>query len=331
MGRGRQDNAKDRGTEDMKNFVMSNIWAGKWNDSPGVGHEFRNWLTGYNIAEYYGLTFVHSPFAGDHVVPESKWKTVGRVDVPVERWEEFLNFGRDELTLQDLPDKIRIVELPKIACHASVDNQQFAKIIKDNKSSDEPILFTCPFNQFLSMRWKLYLDNRFKNKYWNRRKCDPIPTPFLSDRISVGIHIRRCDVNELRYPDRFLSNAYYETIIKHILSLFPRADIHIYSDAVDIEEFANLEQLPNTTFHLCTDVFETFHSLVTSDIYVMGTGSWAILTAHLSRGVKITTEWNDAWNKFPANQGIVPVTKNGNFSVQLLATELEKQNEIRNA
>lgn len=308
----------------MKNFLMPNIWSGKWNDSPGVGHEFRNWLTGYNVADYYNLTFIHSPFAGSHVVPPDKWATVGRVDVPVEKWEKFLNFGKDELAPQDLPDGILTIELPKIACHASVNNQQFANVISSNAANKEPVLFTCPFNQFLSMRWNLYRTNRFKNKYWNQRKCDPVTTPFSSGRISVGVHIRRCDVNERRYPDRFLSNAYYETIIKHILSLFPDADIHIYSDATSIDEFSNLAQLPNTTFHLCTDVFETFHSLVSSDVYVMSTGSWAILTAHLSKGVKITTDWNDAWNKFPKNTEIIPTSKQGVFSGPNLSKQIKE-------
>lgn len=308
----------------MQHFVVPNIWAGKWDDSPGIGHEFRNWLTGYNVANYYNLTFVHSPFVGNHVVPPDKWKTVGRVDVPVKKWEKFLSFGQDELVRQDLPDDIRIIELPKIMCHADVSNPQFAQIIVSYKQTNEPILFTCPFNQFLSMRWNLYRNNKFRNKYWDQRICNPVQTPFTTDRISIGVHIRRCDVNAQRYPDRFLSNSYYEKILKQILGLYPDADIHIYSDATSIDEFTQLTQLPNTIFHLCTDVFESFHSLVASDIYVMSTGSWAILTAHLNKGIKIATDWNDAWNKFPADIDVVPVNKQGVFNISSLEKKLDQ-------
>lgn len=311
----------------MKHLVIPNIWAGKWDDSPGIGHEFRNWLTGYNIADYYGLRFVHSPFAGSHVVPPDKWKTVGRVDVPVEKWEKFLNLGRDELIRENLPDNIRIVQLPKIVCHASVSNTQFAQIIASHNGTNEPILFICPFNQFLSMRWNMYRHNRFQDRYWDQRIYDPIPTPFTPDRTSVGVHIRRCDVNPQRYPDRFLSNAYYEKILKQILELYPDADIHIYSDASTTVEFVQLTQLPNTTFHLCTDVFESFHSLVSSDIYVMSTGSWAILTAHLSKGIKIATDWNDAWNKFPADIDVVPVNKQGILDIPSLEKKFDQIGE----
>jgi hypothetical protein len=117
-----------------------------------------------------------------------------------------------------------------------------------------------------------------------------------------------------------LSNTYYEKILKTILAKYPNADIHIYSDADSVNEFTQLAILPNTTFHLCTDVFESFHALVASDIYVMSTGSWAILTAHLNKGIKIATDWNSAWNNFPADVDIITANKQGNFDI----TKLEK-------
>lgn len=314
----------------MKHFLIPNIWEGKWDDSPGVGHEFRNWLTGYNLADYHNLTFVHAPFVGSHVVPENKWKTVGRVDVPVERWESFLNFGQNELIRQDLPEDIDVVQLPKIVCHANANNPQFTNIIKSYNKHDKSILFVCPFNQFLSMRWNLYRHNRFKDKYWNKRIHDPISIPFANDRISVGVHIRRCDVNPRRYPDRFLPNSYYEKILKQILELYSNADIHIYSDAASMNEFVQLSKLPNTTFHLCTDVFESFHSLVASDIYVTSTGSWAILTSCLNKGIKITTAWNDAWNKFPTDIDVVPTNKHGIFDKSVLMEKLSQNKEKKN-
>lgn len=308
----------------MKHFLIPNIWEGKWDDSPGVGHEFRNWLTGYNIANYYDLTFVHSPFVGDHVVPPEKWYTVGRVDVPVKKWEKFLNFGQNALTRQDLPKDIRVVRLPKVICHANVNNPQFFQMIKSYTKSDELVLFVCPFNQFLSMRWNLYRNNTFKDQYWNRRVYDPISTPFVSDRINIGVHIRRCDVNPKRYPDRFVPDIYYERILKQIIKLYPDANIHIYSDAESIDEFPQLVRLPNITFHLRTDVFETFHSLVSADIYITGNGSWTILTSYLSRGIKITTEWNNAWNNFPTDIDIVPANKQGAFNESVLKEKLMK-------
>jgi hypothetical protein len=306
----------------MTKYLIPNIWSGKPDDSPGIGHEFRNWLTGYNIADYYKLKFVHSPFAGDHVVPPDKWYTVGRVDVPVKQWESFLNFGKNELTIEDLPKDIKTIQLPRIGCHTNVSSHQFDKII--NNHYNENILFKCPFNQFLSMRWSIYYSNRFKNKYWEKRKVNPITTPFVTNQLGVGVHIRRCDVNPKRYPDRFIPNLYYKTVLEKLLSIDSNIDIHIYSDAKDIKEFPELIDIPNTSFHLRTDVFETFHSLVVSDICVMSHGSWAILVAHLNRGVKITMPWNDAWNKFLTDKDIVPTNKNGNFDPNVLGKAIER-------
>ncbi len=309
------------------NYLIPNIWSGKADDSPGVGHEFRNWLTGYNIADYYNLQFVHAPFSGSDVGPEDKWNTVGRVDVPVERWENFLNFVQDELKIQDLPDDIKTVPLPRLACHINVVNPQFEKIIKGYSKSKEPVLFKCPFNQFLAMRWSIYQSNRFRKKYWEQTcKNKDLQNSGIErndNEPSVGVHIRRCDVNPRRYPDRFLSNRYYANIIRRILELYTKENIHIYSDAAKISEFPEIVDLP-VTFHLRTDVFETFYALTMADIFVASHGSWAILVSHLSFGVKITRAWNNAWNRFPIDKDIVPTNENGNFESYFLPEALNK-------
>lgn len=315
----------------MSNYLTPNIWGGKQGDSPGVGHEFRLWLTGYNIADYYDLKFVHSPFIGDHVEPPENWKQVGRVDVPVSNWEPFLNFGEGELQLTDLPKDIRVIELSRIACHSAVTHQQFAQIINANKKSDEDILFKCPFNQFLSMRWAMYRKNRFKVKYWNNRKKNPINTLLSDGCLNVAVHIRRCDVTPQRYPDRFISNSYYKKIMSQILDIYPNAQIHIYSDAASEDEFPEFMSLSNITFHLRADVFQTFHSIVSADIYVTCCGSWTILTSFLSRGVKITKAWNTAWNNFPPDdQMIVPSGKDGAFNTDRLIKGVKIINDIKN-
>lgn len=315
----------------MVKYLTPNIWGGKQGDSPGIGHEFRLWLTGYNMADYYNLKFVHSPFIGDHVEPPENWIKVGRVDVPVSEWEPFLNFGQGELQHTDLPNDIRVIDLPKITCHFPVDNQQFSHIINKNKDNNEPILFKCPFNQFLSMRWNIYRTNRFKNKYWSKRQEDPIDTSFANDCINVAVHIRRCDVTPQRYPTRFVPNTYYKKIISQILDVYPDAQIHVYSDAASTNEFPELTSLPNMIFHLRTDIFQTFHSIVSADIYVTCVGSWTILTSFLSKGVKITKAWNAAWNNFPTDdQMIVPASKDGTFNTNRLMKGVEITNATKN-
>ncbi len=310
----------------MTKYLMSNMWAGEKGNMPGVGHQFRLWLTGYTLAQKYGCTFVHDPFCGNET---QDWEGVGRVDVPVSQWEKFLNFGEGELRLSDLNlrSSSKIFELNRYPAGQSVSRWQDAVMRQDY---DENILIKCPFNQFIRMYWDIYLDNRFKDKYWDRRSVDPVTTPFPRDRMVVGVHIRRCDVTAERYPDRFLSNEYYTNVLQQIREVYPECEIHIYSDTKSICEFADLAIIlaPNTHFHLQSDIFETFHSLVSSDIFVTGVGSFSILASYLSNGVTVTTEWNNAWNNFPTGQLIVPVQKNGNLSKEILKREVDTCDSI---
>jgi len=307
----------------MTKYLIPNIWGGRQGDSPGIGHEFRLWLTGYNVADYYNLKFVHSPFIGNHVEPPENWMKVGRVDVPVCKWEPFLNFGEGELRRADLPKDIRVVDLPEIPCHTSVNHPRFTDTINKYGELNEEILFKCPFNQFLAMRWNIYKNNRFKDKYWSRRQKDPIATSFINEGINVAVHVRRCDVTPQRYPGRFVPTSYYKQVISQILSLYPNAQIHIYSDASSVNEFPELISFPNTTFNIRTDIFETFHSIVSADIYVTSVGSLTALTSFLSKGIKITKEWNASWNNFPDDPMIVPATANGDFNSDRLVKGIE--------
>jgi len=307
----------------MTKYLIPNMWAGEKGNMPGVGHQFRLWLTGYTLSQKYGCTFVHDPFCGNET---QDWDGVGRVDVPVSRWEKFLNFGEDELRLSDLDlrENSKIFELNRYSAGQSVSKWQDSVM---RQKCDGNILIKCPFNQFIRMYWDIYLDNRFKDKYWKRRSVDPVITPFRKDRMVVGVHVRRCDVTADRYPDRYLPNQYYVNVLRQIREVYPNAAIHVYSDAKDMNEL--LEFVPfDVCFNLQTNIFETFHSLVSSDIFVTGIGSFSILAAYLSHGVKVTTEWNNAWNNFPESQGIVPVKKNGNLSKEILIREVDRCDSI---
>lgn len=307
----------------MTKYLRPNMWAGEPGNMPGVGHEFRLWLTGYTLAEKHNCKFVHDPFCGDHT---QTWDGVGRVDMPVAMWESFLNIGQGELRLADLSKDIPIIDLQRFPAGQSIE--RWRNIICQDYKND--VLFRCPFNQFIPMYWDIYADNRFKQKYWDRRVDNPVISHFTTDKMSVAVHIRRCDVTRQRYPDRYLSNEYYKKVLDQIRSVYPQSIIHIYSDAKVVDELVGLAKMSNTIFHLQTDIFETFHALASADIFVTGIGSFSILAAYMSHGVKVTTDWNNAWSNFPSTEKIVPAIKNGNLSVQLLVTELEKSNETGN-
>lgn len=295
----------------MAKYLMPNMWCGEPGNMPGVGHQFRLWLTGYTLAQKYNCVFVHDLFCGNQT---QTWDGVGRVDVPVKKWESFLNFGEGEFRSKDLPSGITTIDLQRFPAGQSVN--RWSNIIQNLSSTD--ILFRCPFNQFIRMYWDVYINNRFKSKYWKQRERHSVQSHFSSGNINIAVHIRRCDVTQQRYPDRYLPNEYYRKVLLQILQICPNAEIHIYSDVKTIDELSDLTTMPNTVFHLRSDIFETFHSLASANIFVTGIGSFSILGAYMSNGIKVTTTWNNAWDDFPSDQHIVPVAKNGNLSVQLL-------------
>ena len=279
-----------------------------------IGHQFRNWLTGYKIAKHYNLTFAYMPFIGNHVQ--------NQIDVPVKHWEPFLNFGHREVYAEDLQD-MTIVQLPKKPwSQARVDHPDIRAKIK-MYAGKQNVLFECPDNQFMPIDWDVFRNNRFKANYWKRRQEDPRDTPFNEGKISIAVHMRRGDVTKQRYPDRYLSNDFYINVLTQLTDNINNCEIHIFSEG-DSDNFKSLMGLPNIKFHLSTDVFETFHAMVAADIFVTGIGSFSILAAHLSNGMIITKPWNIYWQNFPPQyHEIVPVTSNGNINLELLSRSRE--------
>src|SRR5476651_2091174 len=53
------------------------------NPGAGIGHQMGNWIAGFWFAKQFNLKFAHIPFANA-------------------RWETFLGFGQDEITLNEL-------------------------------------------------------------------------------------------------------------------------------------------------------------------------------------------------------------------------------------
>jgi len=292
----------------MTQYVSPVLFSGIPGNAGAVGHQFRNWLTGYKIAKHYGLTFAHSPFSGKH--------TQVQIDVPVERWESFLNFGEGEVQRSDLVDT-EVVKLPRKPWNqARVDHPDIHRIINSYQNKDN-VLFECPDNQFMPINWDIFKNNRFKAKYWQARESSSPPLPFDNDYVSVAVHIRRGDVTAQRYPDRYLSNAFYRKVLDQLIDHLHMPDIHIFSEG-DIDDFKELHDIPTVHFHLGTNVFETFHAMVSADVFVTGVGSFSILAAHLTNNVIVTKPWNLYWTNFPEDTKIVPITGDGNISKEVL-------------
>lgn len=296
----------------MNNYIISDLFSGVPGNAGAIGHQFLNWLVGYEIAEHYNLKFVHTPFAGNH--------TQVQIDIPVREWEHFLNFGKNEINISDLGN-IKKIKLPRQNWdQARVDHECIRKIINQYKDEDN-ILFECPDNQFFRTNWNIYKNNRFKQKYWEQRDINPIDNFLFKDQFNIAVHIRRGDVSKQKNTHMFVPNEFYLNVLKCIRNLIPDSNIHIISQGQE-SDFSELHELNNLYFHLNKNIFQSFHTMVCADILVTGAGSFSVLASYLSNGIKLSKPWSIYWTDFPNDIDIVRIENNADFSIQKLESLL---------
>lgn len=100
------------------------------------------------------------------------------------------------------------------------------------------------------------------------------------EKVDIAIHIRRGDVNMKTAPTRYVSNSYYNKIIKYLNYKYPSFNIVIFSEG-SIENFNELNG-KNLSFKLNKSIEETFHSFVTAKILVTSKSSFSYSAAILN-------------------------------------------------
>lgn len=313
-------------------YIISKPWGG----SCGVGHQFCNWVVAWQLANQYDLKFVHAPFCGNTTEPQ--------IDVPVKFWEDFLNFGQNEIQESQLSSDIKKIKLPLLSWKGNLwlnntcDNKVWRKIIEEHRNNN--VLFECVQNQFMMLDMSCLQSNILRMRYWDARYKHPMPCIFDTTKLNIAIHIRRGDVTSCSSAkDRWMSIKTYVNIINQIYNFWGnQAVFHIYSDGTvkDLEELVNL---PNIIFHLREDVFTTFHHMVMADVLVVGKSSFSALAGHLQNKVKIIQPWNSitdmsgslkrsvglfTWKNLPDNEYFVAMGNDGELDIKFLRAQLDK-------
>jgi hypothetical protein len=115
--------------------------------------------------------------------------------------------------------------------------------------------------------------------YYNEKVLDYIRKCYYSTEkpvisgVDIAIHIRRGDVSKNKNNHRFVPNDVYLKIINKLKEKYPEYTITIFSEGKyeDFKEY-NMEE---SCFRLNTDIFETFHSLVSSKVLIIGWSSFS--------------------------------------------------------
>jgi len=231
-----------------------------------TGHRFKDQLTSRIAAALYNLTYVHSPFPKD-LYDEHLW-------------EGFLGFGDDHPKFYEIDfSKLKQVRIDKNAWRGS-DLNYVEQIIKSHPEDNVIFIFTESARilvEQLNPDLRYAVINALRTKYWNRRAKQPIISYFDKDAINIALHVRRGKDVTLDKPTayRYTKNEYYVNIIKNLRKTIPyKTEFHIYSEG-KIEEFKEFTNIPGVHVHLCpwppadySDLFNTFHHMVTADILV---------------------------------------------------------------
>ena len=125
-----------------------------------------------------------------------------------------------------------------------------------------------------------------RNCYYSTKKPD-------IGLIDIAIHIRRGDVSKEKNMERYIDNNNYKEIIQKLKIQYPTYTITIFSQGKD-EDFNDL-CLEKNCFKLDTDIFETFHSLVSSKVLILSYSSFSYSAGLINQNT--VYHYDSFWHK----------------------------------
>lgn len=270
----------------------------------GIGHQMANWIAGYWHARQFGLKFAHIPFSTD-------------------RWEAFLGFGQDEALYYDLfkaGHKVRRLPSFDEADPAAVALQR--RII-ESYSGTKTILLAIQ-DQGYRDQYGVMTDLQRKFDSAPARSCDRLQ--YSPDRFNIAVHVRRTVVIENKVIEendeirklRWLSNDYYETVLRGVLANLPATkpiSIWIFSTG-KAEEFAEFKQYGDVRFCSDMDEYQSFAHLMRADLLITSKSSFSYKPALLNPGIKLCPK--NFWHGYPDVSGWVLCDNNGRFDSERL-------------
>ena len=151
---------------------------------------------------------------------------------------------------------------------------------------------------------KDYINNenleKIRSMFW-QNKMDRLD-PFKNDKINVAVHFRRFNIYDDRayedrktYETRYDCKEYFMKVMNDIREKYMNKSIqfHIYTQAVVIEHIYDesteiIEEYfkaDDVTFHIDTDMSDTFIEMVAADILVTCASSLSYTAGFLSKGI----------------------------------------------
>lgn len=282
----------------MENLYMT----ARPNPGAGIGHQMANWIAGYWFAKQFGLKFAHVPFSN--------------IQKPFQpnAWDEFLGFGRDEVSAKSLLKKgWKKVVLPLFDEY----NEKQCSIIKNIIYSykGHKVVFFLEQDQFYHDQYGVLDDINRKFRDLHNIKSESLI--YDQNELNLAVHIRRGDIvqkpgqNIPNLTMRWISNSYFINAINTILGrLNTEKPVHIYLFSQGKEEdYAEFKQFKNVTYCLNMDAQKSFLHMVFADVLVTSKSSFSYKPALLNSGIKVCPK--NFWHGYPNSEDWVLLNDEG--------------------
>lgn len=270
----------------------------------GIGHQMANWIAGLWFAKQFGLKLANIPFSTD-------------------KWDQFLGFGTGEVQYYELIKQgYKVRRLPTF----HENNQQefdLTKAIISTYSNTKTILLAAQDQGYFD-QYGVMENLKIKFRHAPARKNDKIE--FDKDKFNIAVHVRRTVIienkiieeNEEAKAKRWLSNDYYEKVLKQVLQNIkvdkPIA-IWLFSTGKP-EEFAEFNKYGEV--HFCSDMneYQSFAHLIFADLLITSKSSFSYKPALMNNGIKICPR--NFWHGYPITPDWILSENDGSFDVKKL-------------
>jgi len=282
----------------------------RYADDGAVGHFWLKWMAGPIMARRYGLQYAYN-----HVIPEYMGT----------KWNEFLGFDKNELSIGDIPNNIKIIDLQRLSWDSTWNHPVFRKAIMDNP--EDNVLFKIAQAQSIEFDWQYYLNNDLREKYDFARQQDHVKSDLDLSVFNVVVHIRHGDINIKDQPERWITNEQYEHIFKQVNTVFDsKCVIHICSEG-KIKDFDDLYKISNIVFHLNDSPFEAFNRMVNANMFIPAKSAFSTLACYLNEKIKLCIPFSIYWKEFPDTRELIHINENYDFDFRKLINTLRYRNE----
>lgn len=280
-----------------------NYYSAIPNPGAGIGHQIANWISGYYFAKLFNLNFAHIPFSSN-------------------KWEDFLGFGRNEITVTELIKNhyYKKIHLPLFHQGNDYEVKQIKKII--NSYSNQKVIFIAGQDQPYAEQFGVMESIKLKFHSNLVRKKDQLS--YSSDYFNIAMHVRRGDIEiglKNKKPNlllRWQDNNYFynvlSAIIQNINTDKPIA-IYIFSQGKQ-HDFMEFKKFKNVHYCLEMNAMDSFLHMVFADLLITSKSSFSYKPALLSNGIKVCPK--NFWHGYPDQIDWILTEENGTLGNESL-------------